>query len=53
MGEAPDWGKWAMRPRAKELANVIKRMFDISIGIGRGPRLGKMGWEALGPRKNV
>jgi hypothetical protein len=32
------------------LADVIKRMHDISIRIGRGPRLRKMGWEALGPR---
>ena len=30
--------------------NVIKRMCDISIRIGRDPKLGKMGREALGPR---
>ena len=32
------------------MANVIKRMCNISVRIGRGPRLGKMGQEASGPR---
>ena len=31
------------------MSNVIKRMWHISIRNGRGPRLGKMGWETLGP----
>ena len=50
MGRGPDWGKWAWGHWSPELANVIKRMCDISVRIGRGPRLGKMGREALGPR---
>ena len=41
MGEAPDCGKWAGRPRAQELANVTRRMCDISIRIGRDPDWGK------------
>ena len=32
------------------MANVIKRMWHISIRIGKGSRLGKMGREALEPR---
>ena len=50
MGEAPDWGKWVGRPWGPELENVIKRMYHILIRIGRGPRLRKLGREALGPR---
>ena len=34
------------------MANVIKRMCDISIRIWRGFRLGRMGPEALEPRKS-
>ena len=43
-------GKWAGKPWGPELANVIKRMCYISVRAGRGPRLGKMGQEALEPR---
>ena len=32
------------------MANVIKRMWHISVRTGREPRLGKMGREALEPR---
>jgi len=42
--------KWAGRHWAQELANVIKRMCDISVRIGRDPRLGKISREALGQR---
>jgi len=38
------------RPWAQEVANVLKRMCAISVNIWRGPRLGKMGRDALGPR---
>ena len=48
--ENSDLGKWAGKPWGPELANVIKRMWHISIRIGREPRLGKMGREALEPR---
>ena len=32
------------------MVNVIKRMWHISVRIGKGSRLGKMGREALEPR---
>ena len=32
------------------MANVIKRMWHISVRTGKEPRLGKMGREALAPR---
>ena len=50
IGENSDLGKWAGKPWGPELANVIKRMCYISVRAGRGPRLGKMGREALEPR---
>ena len=50
IGENSDLGKWAGKPWGPELANVIKRMCYISVRAGRGPRLGKMGQEALEPR---
>ena len=50
IGENSDLGKWAGKPWSPELANVIKRMCYISVKAGRGPRLGKMGQEALEPR---
>ena len=42
--------KWAGRPWAQELANVIQKMSNILVRIWRVPRLRKMGREALGPR---
>ena len=42
--------KWAGRPWAQELANVIQKRCNILVRIWRVPRLRKMGREALGPR---
>ena len=46
-GVAPDWGKWAGRPWAQELANVMKKKCNILVRIWRVPRISKMGQEAL------
>ena len=42
--------KWAGRPWAHEVANVIQKRCNILVRIWRVPRLRKMGGEALGPR---
>ena len=44
------WKEWARGPWAQELANVVKRVCDISMGVWRGPDCGKWAKKALGPR---
>ena len=49
-GKLPNCGKCAREPWAQELANVVKRVCDISMGVWRGPDCGKWAKKALGPR---
>ena len=42
--------KWAKRLWAQELANVIKRMYDISIRIEKALQSGENGPGGLGPK---